>query len=95
MANCFDCNEPYGSSRFPDMLIPTLAWLRISPTGGEGGLLCPNCIISRLEIEGLEHVPHWFASGPLCQGDESEPAWLVKERLLRLEDQLLEKERGQ
>lgn len=86
MAGCYDCHEPYDSPRFHDLLIPTYIWNQISPTGGEGGLLCPGCIMARLEAKGFDNVPSFFASGPLCMGDAGTPVWIWKERLLRLEE---------
>lgn len=86
MLNCADCNEPYGSARFPDLIIETWAWVKISPTGDEGGLLCPNCICERLHIEGI-YCRGVFTSGQLALIDD-EPTWLLKERLLRLEQRI-------
>lgn len=82
MASCFDCHTPYDAARFPDLIIETWAWIRISPTGDEGGLLCPNCISGRLYIEGIKCLS-CFTSGPLAVAED--PPWLLKERLLRLE----------
>lgn len=86
MTHCADCNEPYGSPRFPDLIIEDWAWKRISPTGDEGGLLCPNCICARLHIEGV-FSRSVFTSGYLALVDET-PTWLLKERLLRLEERI-------
>ena len=83
MLTCMDCPEPYGSRRFPDMLIPNWAWNLIVPE--RGGVLCPNCIIGRLDDAGLEHVPCRFVSGPTNEGDGSEPAWVWKDRIFALE----------
>ena len=67
MVGCYDCARPYGDEHgFPDLLIPHAAWAKISPTGDEGGLLCPSCIAKRCHAAGLENVPATFASGPLC-----------------------------
>jgi len=62
-SGCYDCGAPYGT--WPDLLVPDAAWLLISPTGHEGGLLCPVCIIRRCEAAGIKDVPAAFASGPL------------------------------
>lgn len=65
-AKCFDCGLPYESARFPDLVIPDEIWRAISPTGDEGGLLCPNCISARLEISGFTNVPARFRSGAMA-----------------------------
>lgn len=65
MTECYDCGRPYGDEHgFPDLVIPDDAWTRISPTGDQGGLLCPSCICERLHVEGM-HVKGRFMSGPL------------------------------
>lgn len=64
MAACYDCGRPYGSAGFPDFVIPDEAWRAISPTGDEGGLLCPSCICARLEISGIKCAGS-FTSGPI------------------------------
>lgn len=64
MAECYDCKRAYGSGGFPDLIIPLSAWERISPTGDDGGLLCPSCICSRLSIEGIT-CEGAFMSGPI------------------------------
>ncbi|MEQ1653816.1 MAG: hypothetical protein ABL897_15140, partial [Hyphomicrobium sp.] len=53
-AECDDCRREYGEEHgFPDMILPQWAWDKISPTGDDGGLLCPCCIITRLVAKGL------------------------------------------
>ncbi len=64
MTKCFDCNRPYGSAGFPDLIIPNDAWRQISPSGDEGGLLCPSCMIARLSISGIA-CEGAFMSGPI------------------------------
>jgi hypothetical protein len=67
---CYDCNRPYGDEHgFPDLIIPLAIWLRISPTGDEGGLLCPSCICARLHAAGISDVPAAFMSGPIRSVD--------------------------
>lgn len=63
---CYDCGVSYGGPRFPDLLIPRDVWLKISPTGDEGGLLCPACINDRLTRIGERHVFGRFVSGPMA-----------------------------
>lgn len=71
-AECFDCLIPYDD--FPDLLIPTWAWNKISPYGpgvgkeGGAGLLCPTCICRRLEKAKINKIPSVFVSGPLAYG---------------------------
>lgn len=45
-------------------------WRRISPTGDEGGLLCPSCICKRLHAAGISNVPGAFMSGPIRSVEE-------------------------
>jgi hypothetical protein len=63
-ANCEDCKRPYGSGGFPDLIIPYWAWKQISPTGDDGGLLCPSCICYRLHVQGIR-CEGAFMSGPI------------------------------
>lgn len=66
MAACYDCARPYGDEHgFPDLVIPSAVWRRISPTGDDGGLLCPSCICARLHKAGISRVPGAFLSGPI------------------------------
>lgn len=49
---CYDCRMKY--SEFPDMTISDEYWEKINPTEHKGaGLLCPTCIINRLNYLGL------------------------------------------
>lgn len=67
-AECMDCNLPYGTPKFCDLIIGHAAWKIIAP---DDGLLCANCILGRLTAEGLKGVPSVWASGPLCvDGDK-------------------------
>ena len=64
---CMDCGRKYGDEYgFPDLVIPNDVWNRISPTGDEGGLLCPSCICRRLHDASISTIGE-FRSGPLCQ----------------------------
>ncbi len=72
-AACYDCRRPYGHDNgFPDLLVQKSVWQKISPTGHEGGLLCPCCLIKRLVDVGLKDVPATFVSGPLKMITEEE-----------------------
>ena len=67
---CYDCGREYGDEHgFPDLIIPNCAWLKISPTGNYGGLLCPSCICKRLHVAGMSNVPAAFMSGPIKSVD--------------------------
>lgn len=68
---CDDCGLPYGSAGFPDLIITKDAWHLISPTGDDGGLLCPCCICKRLEEAGMRDVEGAFMSGPIKSVDPS------------------------
>lgn len=69
-AFCQDCNRQYGDEHgFPDLIIPFHVWKRISPTGDDGGLLCPSCICKRLHDAGIRGVPGAFMSGPIRSVD--------------------------
>ena len=64
-AQCHDCARPYGHEHgFPDLIIPYWAWKQISPSGDDGGLLCPSCICKRLNDKGIR-CEGAFASGPI------------------------------
>lgn len=48
---CYDCRLPY--NQFQDMIIPDNLWEEINPTfHQECGILCPNCIVNRLNYIG-------------------------------------------
>lgn len=85
-AKCHDCGLPYGDPGFPDLIIPLDAWKRISPTGDEGGLLCPNCINARLIKAGIK-CEGCFMSGPI----ESIPRHAMWS--LRMVENILEREK--
>ncbi|MBC7149060.1 MAG: hypothetical protein H5U22_06740 [Rhizobium sp.] len=69
---CYDCGIPY--RQFPDLIIDNAAFAKIAPNPPDGGLLCPNCINSRLEVAGLEGVPARFTSGPMARHAAPAPA---------------------
>lgn len=70
MANCYDCGLPYNDLGFADLLVPTDVWKIISPTGNEGGLLCPTCLVRAAEKAGVENVRVAFMSGPFWEPDQ-------------------------
>jgi hypothetical protein len=61
---CHDCGLLYSDPGWCDCHIPDDTWLRISPTGHEGGVLCISCIARRLVENGIEGVPLKVTSGP-------------------------------
>ncbi len=64
---CYDCGRAYGDEfGFPDLVMPYEVWKQISPTGDEGGLLCPSCICRRLHAANIRTVGR-FRSGPLAE----------------------------
>lgn len=76
---CYDCGRAYGDEYgFPDLLVQKSVWKRISPTGHEGGLLCPCCIIRRLVQLGLSNVSACFVTGPLKMIGEIEMKEIFK-----------------
>ena len=69
---CQDCGRPYGDEHgFPDLIIPYWAWKEISPSGDEGGLLCPSCICKRVYDKGIK-CEGAFMSGPVISLSHSE-----------------------
>lgn len=72
-AQCAACGEAYGSPRFPDLVLPHDVWQKISPSGDENGLLCPNCICAALTAAGIETRGE-FRSGPLAVFNAADPS---------------------
>lgn len=71
-ATCFDCSRPYGDENgFPDLVIPFWAWVQVSPTGDDAGLLCPSCICKRLHDKKIR-CDGAFLSGPIMSVSSSE-----------------------
>jgi hypothetical protein len=69
-ARCYDCGLPYDDDGFCDVVVPHDVWAKISPTGDEGGLLCPTCIVRAAHRAGVKCRAMW-CSGPF---DDCEPA---------------------
>lgn len=87
MATCYDCERPYGDEHgFPDLVIPLDVWKRISPSGNEGGLLCPSCICGRLYKAGIREVEGAFMSGPIMS--VTRPTMNALRRVENLESRL-------
>src|SRR3546814_1466042 len=69
MTGCHDCGRPYGNEHgFPDLVIPNDVWRRISPSGNDGGLLCPSCLCARLHQASIT-CEGAFMSGPIDSVD--------------------------
>lgn len=62
---CWDCRLPYTDPGFADLVVPHNIWAKVSPTGHEGGLLCPTCLVRRAEMAGVQSVAE-FRSGPFA-----------------------------
>lgn len=60
---CMDCGLPYGDPGFADLFVPHDVWAKISPTGDEGGILCPTCMVRAAVKAGVE-TSAIFRSGP-------------------------------
>lgn len=76
---CIDCGRKYGDEHgFPDLVVPAYAWMRLSPTGDEGGLLCPSCMCRRAHDAGLSEVEAIFTSGPFRKAEPAPVAELVQ-----------------
>lgn len=83
MTTCQDCDRPYGDEHgFPDLIIPFANWKQISPSGDDGGLLCPSCICQRLHAAGIRCLGA-FASGPIIS--VSEPTMNALRRVENIE----------
>ena len=88
---CEDCGRPYGDEHgFPDLIISRSAWIKISTSHDDGGLLCPSCICKRLYDAGIRDVPAAFMSGPIRSATRTE-----MEALSLIERWEAEKERGE
>lgn len=69
--SCYDCGRQYGNEYgFCDLIVPNEIWLQISPTGNEGGLLCPSCIVRRCTQLDIECKAK-FTSGPFSENTVS------------------------
>lgn len=61
---CYDCGLPYDDPGFADLVVPNDVWAAIGPTGHEGGLLCPTCLVRAAVKAGVDRVTAVFRSGP-------------------------------
>ena len=68
---CYDCGLNYSDEGFQDLVVPNDIWAEISPSGDEGGLLCPTCLIRALAKAGIQ-TKGVFTSGPLCEQEQPE-----------------------
>lgn len=65
-SKCADCGLPYDDPGFAEVVVPNDVWKQISPSGDEGGLLCPTCIVRACEVRGIETRALW-RSGPFFE----------------------------
>lgn len=65
---CYDCHLAYDDPGFADLVVPNDVWLLVSPTGHEGGLLCPTCLVRRAERLGIR-CKATFRSGPFVEAE--------------------------
>ena len=93
VAGCHDCGRPYGDKHgFPDLVVSFDVWKRISPTGDEGGLLCPSCICKRVHDAGITSCAAGFKSGPFATTESVdveqlwEKVWGLRDRVTALEE---------
>lgn len=68
---CHDCGLIYGGIGWCDVVIPNSVWVRISPAGDAGGILCFTCMAARLMKLGIVNVPMMICSGPFSH----DPSW--------------------
>jgi len=50
---CDDCGMPYGSPSWIECVVPDDIWSQISPSVDEGGILCIQCIVNKLDALDL------------------------------------------
>jgi len=62
--DCNDCGLDYDDPGFVDLVVSHEIWAEISPTGDEGGLLCPTCMVRAAAKCGLDNIQAVFRSGP-------------------------------
>lgn len=62
---CYDCGMRYGGPGWCDVVVPNEIWERINPTYHKSaGILCFNCIATRLDFLELTDVKVLITSGP-------------------------------
>jgi hypothetical protein len=62
---CFDCGAQYDDPAWIEAVVPHDIWNQhLSPTGGEGGILCIVCMGRRATAAGLSDVPVRLTAGP-------------------------------
>lgn len=70
MSKCYDCGLDYGDPGFQDLIVSNDVWRRISPTGDNGGLFCPTCLVRALSKAGIK-TEGAFMSGPIINVTEA------------------------
>lgn len=63
---CEDCNAPYGSDGWVDVIIPDEQWNKL-----DAGLLCFRCMTKRLQGADMRDVPVNIVSGPYIDANET------------------------
>lgn len=64
-AKCADCGLPYEDNGFVDLVVPHKVWNEVlSPTGDEGGLLCPTCLCRAAVRAGIQCEASFGADHP-------------------------------
>lgn len=70
---CHDCGRAYGGLGWIEAVIPHETWAMISPSGDEGGILCIQCMATRLDRLQIENVSVKLTSGPMIATDATPP----------------------
>ena len=82
---CIDCGRKYGDEYgFPDLVIHDEAWKSISPTGHDGGLLCPSCMCRRAHDAGIKCEAR-FTSGPFVSSHAASDVLAERRRQVEVE----------
>jgi hypothetical protein len=65
MLGCNDCGAPYDDPAWIEAVVPHDIWNNhLSPSGGEGGILCIRCMANRAVAAGLKDVEVKLTAGP-------------------------------
>ena len=73
MLQCYDCGLEYGGDAWIEAIIPDEIWNEISPTGGEGGILCISCMAKRIKQKGYKGIPVWLCGTEPLKAMEGDP----------------------
>ena len=75
VACCSDCGLAYGCDGWIEAVVPRYLWHKISPTGGDGGLLCITCMARRAKRFGLTDVPVFLCGTEVLRHPTSDEAF--------------------